>query len=184
MKRFISLVVILCLSTFAFTQKKYFTKSGHISFNAGTALEDIDAVNTGATSIFDAGTGQIEYSVQIKGFEFKRALMQEHFNENYLESDKYPKSVFKGRIQEPEKIKFDRDGSYPVLVKGILEIHGIKKDVETTGIMKVKGEMVNGRTEFKVALADYNIDIPGLVRDKISKTVTISVNCNYNVLNK
>jgi hypothetical protein len=182
MKQMLIVIISFVLSLPVFSQKRYFTKSGQINFAAGTAAEDIDGVNKATTSVFDAATGQIEFAVLVKGFEFKRALMQEHFNENYMESDKFPKSVFKGKIIDVNKVNFQKDGSYPVTVKGVLDMHGVKKEIETTGTMKVAGESVHSDAAFTVLLADYKIAIPSLVKDKISQTVTIKVNCNYNVL--
>lgn len=182
MKATLLFCLVLLATTSVFSQKKYFTRNGNIVFNAGTAVEDIDGVNTTTTSIFDASTGQIEFAVLVKGFEFKKALMQDHFNENYMESDKYPKSVFKGKIVNIDKVNFEKDGSYPVTVKGTLEMHGVKKDVETNGTLKVAGQSVTSNAEFTVLLADYNIAIPSLVKDKVSKTVTIKVNCSYSLL--
>ena len=182
MKALLLFVFVLLITTSVFSQKKYFTRNGNISFNAGTAVEDIDGVNTTTTSIFDATSGQIEFAVLVKGFEFKRALMQDHFNENYMESDKYPKSIFKGKIVNIDKVNFEKDGAYPVTVKGTLDMHGVKKDVETNGMLKVTGQSVTSNAEFSVLLADYNIAIPSLVKDKVSKTATIKINCNYSLL--
>ena len=182
MKQTLIVVVLFVLTLPVFSQKRYFTKSGQINFAAGTAVEDIDGINKSTTSVFDAVSGQLEFAVLVKGFEFKRALMQEHFNENYMESDKYPKSVFKGKITNIDKVNFQKDGSYPVTVKGVLDMHGVKKEIETTGTFKVAGEAVHSDAAFTVLLEDYKIAIPSLVKDKISKTVTIKVNCNYNVL--
>ncbi len=182
MKKIFLAAAILLSASVALAQKKYFTKNGRISFQAGTALEDIDAVNNSAASVFDAATGQIEFAVLIRGFEFKRALMQEHFNENYLESDKFPKSVFKGKIVNADKVDFDKDGSYPIIVKGMLDMHGIKKEIEASGTLQVAGATVRAGAGFTVLLTDYNITIPGLVKDKISKTVSIKLDCNYSVL--
>jgi polyisoprenoid-binding protein YceI len=182
MKKTIFAVTALVLIHTCFAQKRYFTKTGTAYFEAGTGLEDIDGTNKSTTSIFDATTGQIEFALLAKGFEFKRSLMQEHFNENYMESDKYPKSTFKGKITNIDKVNFQKDGSYPVTVKGALEIHGVKKDIETTGTFKVSGETVTSAAEFTVVLDDYKIDIPSLVKDKISKTAKIKINCTYSVL--
>ena len=145
-------------------------------------MEDIDAVTNSAISVFDAATGQIEYAVLIKGFEFKRALMQDHFNENYMESDKYPKSVFKGRITNIDQLNAEKDGSYQVKVKGVLEIHGVNKEVEVPGLIKVAGATITSSADFRVLLSDFNITISSLVKDKISKTATIQVNCQYSAL--
>ncbi|SHN03050.1 YceI family protein [Chitinophaga sp. CF418] len=182
MKRYILLSAMLLLTATVFSQERFFTKNGHISFEAGTDLEDIKAVNNGASSVFDTSTGQIECAVLIKGFEFRRALMQEHFNENYMESDKYPKAIFKGKIINIDKVNFRQDGTYPLKIKGLLEMHGTKKEIETNGILNIAGEVVNAHTEFTVLISDYNISIPGLVKDKISKTATVKIECIYNAL--
>jgi len=180
-KLFFAISALLLIHT-SFAQKRYFTKTGTVSFQAGTALEDIDGTNKSTTTVFDASSGQIEFSLLVKGFEFKSALMQEHFNENYMESDKYPKSIFKGKITNIDKVNFQKEGNYPVTVKGTLELHGVTKDVETNGTFKVAGEGVESVAEFVVTLEDYKIAIPGVVKDKISKTAKIKVNCNYAVL--
>lgn len=182
MKTALLFFIILLFGLPAISQKRYFTRTGTISFNAGTALEDIDAFNNAASSVLDVNTGQIEFAVLIKGFEFKRALMQDHFNENYMESDKYPKSVFKGKVLDLDKVNFGKDGSYPVKIKGTLDLHGVSREVETTGTLNVKGETIEASAAFPVLLADYNIAIPGLVKDKISKTANVTVKCNYAVL--
>lgn len=180
-KTAVLLPVLLLLTTLLYSQQRYFTKSGNISFTAGSG-EDIDGVNKTTTSVFDATTGEIEFAVLVKGFEFKRALMQEHFNENYMESDKYPKAVFKGKIVNIDKVNFQKEGLYPVIVKGVLDMHGIKKELETNGTFKVSGGTVISNADFPVLLSDYNIIIPSLVKDKIAKTAAIKVNCNYSLL--
>lgn len=177
--------VILCfflLYTLTVTAQKYFTKNGYISFEAGTTLEDIVATNKTAASVLDAATGRIEFAVLIKGFEFRRALMQEHFNENYLESSKYPRASFKGNILNIRSVSFQKAGTYPVTVKGTMEIHGVKKEMQTAGIIKVSSTAVQARARFVVTISDYKISIPGIVRDKISKTATVDVRCDYSVL--
>jgi polyisoprenoid-binding protein YceI len=177
------LIALLFATIFtASAQQRYFTKTGTISFEAGTSVEDIDGVNKAVTSVFDASTGQIEFAVLIKGFEFKRALMQEHFNENYMESDKFPKAVFKGTITNLDKINFKKEGTYAATVKGILDMHGVKKETEASGNFRVTGETIQGTATFTIVLADFGISIPGVVKDKISKTVKIQVNCNYTPL--
>jgi len=181
MKTPVLFFLFLSLTSLLYSQQRYFTKNGNISFTAGSG-EDIDGVSKTATSVFDATSGQIEFAVLVKGFEFNRALMQEHFNENYMESDKYPKSIFKGTISNINKVNFQKNGLYPVTVKGMLDMHGIKKELEANGTLKVTAEAVSSNAEFTVLLSDFNITIPNLVKDKISKTVTIKVNCNYSLL--
>jgi len=182
MSKLLAGVIALVMALPVVAQKKYYTKNGRVSFQAGTAVEDIDGVNPAAASVLDAATGQLEYMVLVKGFEFKRALMQEHFNKNYMESDKYPKSVFKGKITNLSSVNFSKDGTYPVTVKGILDMHGVKKEVESKGTLTVSGETIAAEASLEVALADFNIAIPGVVSDKISKTVKINISCKYNVL--
>ena len=181
MKKIILLAGAFVLINYSFGQKIYFTKSGTVSFKAGTALEDIDALNKSATCVFDASTGSIQFMILIKGFEFKRALMMEHFNENYMESSKFPKAVFTGKIINPDKINFQKDGTYPATVKGVLELHGVKKEIEAAGTFKVSGENVLVNADFAIAMADYNIEIPGVVKNKIAPTAKISVNCNNTI---
>jgi polyisoprenoid-binding protein YceI len=163
-------------------QNRFFTKTGTIAFTAGTPLEDIDATNKSVTSIFDASTGQIEFAVLVKGFEFRRDLMQKHFNENYLESEKFPKATFKGKFDDVTKINFKKDGSYSIAVKGTLDIHNVKKEVEVLGIIQVTNGVISSSAVFKVVIDDYGIKIPGAVKDKISPTVEIKVNCTYKAL--
>jgi hypothetical protein len=175
-------VAVLSLQV-ANAQLRYFTKTGSLSFQAGTALEDIDGTNKSVTSVFDAITGQIEFALLVKGFEFKSALMMEHFNENYMESNKYPKSVFKGKITNIDKVNFKKTGDYPVTVKGTLDMHGVSQEIETNGIFKIlNDETIISTASFTVTLDDYKIAIPGLVKEKISKTAKITVYCSYTIL--
>lgn len=182
MKKIILIVFAIALINSVYSQKRYFTKTGNVSFRAGTAVEDIDGINKSTTCVFDAATGDIQFGILVKGFEFTSALMMEHFNENYMESDKFPKSTFKGKITNLDKINFQKDGVYPVTVKGTLDIHGVKREVETTGTFKISGETVLATADFNVVLEDYKIAIPGLVKDKISKTAKIHVNCSNTIL--
>ena len=182
MKKFLCLVLILEICLCSETQKRFFTKTGIVSFEASTPLETINPVNKSATSVIDITTGQIEFAVLIKGFEFSKALMQEHFNENYMESSRYPKSIFKGIITNLQSIAFSKDGTYPATVKGSLEIHGVKKEITVTGTITVSKDIIKSAAQFNVSISDYNISIPGVVRDKISKTAKVNVSCTYTPL--
>lgn len=181
MKKIFILCTWLTVTALPSIAQKYFTKTGTISFSAGTSLEDIDAVNKSAASIINAATGAIEFAVLIKGFEFKRDLMQEHFNENYMESSQYPKAVFRGQIAEP--IRYDKPGTYPVTVKGLMEIHGVKKETIAKGTVIVAPGSVQVLSKFTLNSSDFKISIPGLVKDKVSNTVKVTVNCHYKPLN-
>jgi polyisoprenoid-binding protein YceI len=169
----IILLLVLVIGNAAFAQK-YFTKSGSVNFFSKTPMENIDATNKKATCVIDSKTGQIEIALLMKAFEFEKALMQEHFNENYVESDKYPKATFKGNITNIASVNFTKDGSYPVDITGKLTMHGVTKDIKTKGSIAVKNGKINATTEFSVLLTDYYIEIPAVVEDKIQKSIKIS----------
>lgn len=176
---------LICLNTyFLEAQERYFTKEGNITFFSSTAMEDIEAVNRKATSVLDANTGNIEWAVLIKAFLFEKALMQEHFNENYLESDKFPKASFKGVVQNMKSINLKKDGTYKQKVKGNLTIRDVTQEVETDATFTVKGAKVSASCTFEIAVADYKIKIPSVVADKIAKTMEITVQADYEPLNR
>ncbi|MBL7764950.1 MAG: YceI family protein [Chitinophagaceae bacterium] len=172
--------IIIALFAFASLQagaQKYMTKAGSINFAASGPLEKIEGNNKSAACLLDTKTGALDFIVQIKSFVFDRQLMQEHFNENYLESEKFPKSMFKGSISNLSAINFDKDGEYAAQVQGKLTIHGVSKDVKTTGKVVVKNGKITLSSNFSVLLSDYGISIPGAVKDKVSKDAKITVNC-------
>jgi flagellar basal body P-ring protein FlgI len=154
--------------------QRYYTKSARISFFSKAPLENITAVNKTAACILDTKTGAIQFSVLIKGFEFPKALMQEHFNENYLESDKYPRGEFKGVVLNNSEINYNHPGNYAAHVKGQLNIHGITKEMEASGTIQI-GTNPEVSSEFIIELSDYNIKIPALVKDKVSNQIKIMV---------
>lgn len=178
MKKLIVLF-IFTLSINSIFAQKYISKNGHISFNGSTPLENIVADNHQAASILDASTGDMVFNVLIKSFEFKNALMQEHFNENYIESDKFPKGTFKGKITDISSVKFDKDGSYNVDVTGDLTIHGVTKPLSTKGVIDVKGNVVSASSKFILKPVDYNIQIPKIVEGKIAKEIEVVVDLTY-----
>lgn len=164
----------------AVAQDKYFTKTGKISFYSKASLENIEAHNRSVTAVLDSKTGNLQFSVNIKGFEFDKALMQDHFNENYLESTKYPKAEFKGQITNNGDIDYSKDGTYNAKVKGKLTIHGETKDADADGTVTVKGGKVMLTSDFNVALADYKIKNDKM--NNISNTIRVSVNCSLDPL--
>ncbi|REJ81155.1 MAG: YceI family protein [Bacteroidetes bacterium] len=178
----------LLITTFMFiagittAQNRVFTKTGKIEFDATapSSPETIHAVNQKATSVLDLETGAMQFAVLMKAFHFEKALMQEHFNENYVESDKFPKADFKGSISNFPELNLSKDGMYDVSIKGTLTIHGVKKEVEAKGKLTVKGGSVtSGISEFVILLSDFNIEVPTLVRDKVNKEAKITVKVDY-----
>lgn len=185
MKKTIFLFTFLFSASLVFSQTRVFTKNGNIKFDATSpsSPETIAAANNNASSVIDLGTGAIQFAVLMKAFLFEKALMQEHFNENYVESDKFPKSDFKGEIVNMKDVNLDKDGVYPVKVKGKLTLHGVTKEVEADGTVTVKDKSIVGaKSEFKVVLADFNIAVPSVVKDKLNKEARISVDMNYEPL--
>jgi polyisoprenoid-binding protein YceI len=178
MKNFFVCMLALLITTVAFSQR-FYTKTGKINFDATSpsSPEKIEGTNRTATCVVDTKTGAIQFAVLMKGFEFERALMEEHFNENYVESSKYPKSEFKGKLKDIENVDFSKDGTYNIKVKGDLTMHGETKEVETIGKLVIQGGKVNAIADFDVKLSDFKISIPGLVADKVSKTAKIKVAC-------
>lgn len=174
-KNWIVMIGFLALATTVQAQDKYFTKSGRITFFSEAPLEDIEGKNKSATAVLDTQTGALQFSVPMKGFEFDKALMQEHFNENYVESDKYPKGEFRGTITNNSEINYATPGTYTAKVKGKLTIKGITRDIETTGTIKVNGDNLNAASVFNIRLSDYNIKIPSLVKDNLSNNIKITV---------
>jgi len=153
------------------------TKNATISFHSHTFLENIDAVNKNAMAVIDAGKKKIAFSLIMKQFDFPKKLMQQHFNENYIESDKYPKATFSGFYSENADLT--KDGSYPLKVNGKLTIHGVTKDVLIPATLTVKGGAITGDATFKLNPTDYNIDIPFIVREKIEKENTVKVKAEW-----
>jgi polyisoprenoid-binding protein YceI len=163
-------------------QDKFFTKSGNIQFYSKGAIETIEATHRSVTCVLDSKTGDIQFAVLMKGFEFRKAMMQEHFNENYVESDKYPKSEFRGQITNNSDVNYAKDGSYAVHIKGKLTLHGQTKDVEADGKITVKDGKLVAVSKFKIQMSEYDIDIPGAVTENMSDTINITVNCTLEPL--
>ncbi len=182
-KNLIVLCTLIMTATISFAQGKYFTKTGKIEFFSKSSMEDIEAKNKTVTAVIDSKTGAIQIAVQMKGFEFEKKLMQQHFNENYVESNKFPKAEFKGTITNNAEIVYTKEGSYTAKVKGKLTLHGVTKDVETTGTVKVNaGNKIDLSSVFNILLSNYNISIPAVVKEKISNDIKISVDCKLEPL--
>ncbi|MFM9946292.1 MAG: YceI family protein, partial [Bacteroidia bacterium] len=165
--------------TIKVTADKFMTKNGKVTFFSHTDMEDIKADNNKVSSVLDTKTGKMAIEVLIKSFVFKKALMEEHFNENYMESTKFPKAKFDGKIDDLKTLNFAKDGTYKSTVSGNLTMKDKTNAVKTTGTFTVKDGKVNGKATFKVKPADYNIVIPAVVKEKIAKEVEITVDLDY-----
>jgi polyisoprenoid-binding protein YceI len=179
MKRILILITAVSLTlTSLQAQKIYSTKTGKISFFSDAPLEDIEAKNSEVESKLASATGQVVFTLLMKGFQFENQLMQEHFNENYVESSKYPKADFKGTITNIGDINFSKDGTYTAKVKGTLTIHGVSKDITSDGTITINGSKATARTKFNISLKDYNIG-GALIGKKIADKIAITVDCQY-----
>ncbi|WP_375415858.1 YceI family protein [uncultured Hymenobacter sp.] len=156
-------------------QTKYLTRTGRVTFFSASIMEDIEARNEEAAAAVDLGAAQLAFSIPIRGFKFKRTLMQEHFNENYMESEKYPKSTFSGKFTDLSLETLQLPGAHPVHIEGDLTIHGVTKHISVPASVELKEGHILAFALFTVAPADYAIDVPLLVRDHIAKTVSIRV---------
>ena len=169
------LIFSLVLLT-AFLQLKaqiYMGKTCEISFFSKGPIEDIAAINKTARPILNTTSNEVAFKVTIKGFEFEKKLMEEHFNEKYMESDKYPYATFLGKINEP--IDYKKDGTYKVTVTGKLTMHGVEKERTIEGTATVKGGEISFETKFNVALKDHNIEVPTLVAQNIAEVVEVTI---------
>ena len=167
----ISLIAIISTSS-VIAQDKYFTKQGYISFYSHTPVEDIKAENNQVLSIIDFSTAEIAVTLLMKSFAFEKALMQEHFNENYVESDKYPKANFSGKIQNLKDILSGNNNVAEI--KGNLTIKGITKPVIIESKVTIEKDTIILKGKFMVAVADYNIKIPAIVRKNIAEKIEVT----------
>lgn len=179
MKKVLLTAGFLLIGATSIFAQKYMTRTGKISFNATApkSPEKIEAINNDVASIVDGKSGDLIFQVLVKSFKFERALMQEHFNENYMESDKFPKADFKGLITNIAAVNLAKDGTYDIKVSGKLTIHGVSKDVSVPGTVTVQGKNIRLKTKFNVVLQDYGVSVPAMVADKVAKEAAIGLDC-------
>ena len=178
MKR-LALIILLLSMFLAMNAQKYMTRNGYIGFFSSTPLEDIKGDNNQVASVIDISTGEIVFQVLIKSFKFEKALMEEHFNENYLESEKYPKSTFKGKITNLAAVDFNKPGQYDVTVEGDLNIHDVTKKISVKGSIEIIPGGINANSKFNIVPEDYKIKIPSVVRNNIAKIIEVTVAIKY-----
>lgn len=168
--------VLVLLSNTSFSQL-YVCENGKARFYSETPVENIEGTSNSVISAINIANNQVQYKIPMTSFVFKWALMQDHFNENYVESGKYPYATFKGKINE--SIDWTKDGSYDISATGVLNIHGIDKTITEKGTLIISKGVVTIKNSFSVMLSDYNVEIPNLVKDKIRERQDITVDCIY-----
>jgi polyisoprenoid-binding protein YceI len=180
--RCVLLLAGIFLSTRAYTQDVYSCRSANFSFFSSAPLEDIEAKTSKGVGAINVKTGSIYFKVPINTFQFRKKLMQEHFNENYMESDKYPNAEFKGKILEP--IDLSKNGTYNVTVDGVLSIHGVDKNYKEKGTITVQDGKLTAGAKFNVRVADHQIKIPTLVVKNVAEVVEVTVSATYDAAGK
>ena len=159
-------------------QGRFMTREGVVTFSASSVLEDIDARSQQTAAVLDLATQQLAFTIPVKSFQFKRTLMQEHFNENYMESEKYPKATFTGKLAAVDLNALRNGGAQKVTAEGDLTMHGVTKRVQVPGTLELQNGRLLVRADFNVTPGDYKIEIPMLVREHIAKIVNVQVALN------
>jgi len=172
------LIIIYLLFSTQVLAQQFYTNKGKISFFSEAPLEDISAVNENVSAIIDSQTGGFAFRLKIEDFTFPNSLMQEHFNESYLESEKYPLSTFTGVIDNFSDL--DLSNEQNLVVNGSLSMHGISKDAQMKATAKMKNDELHISSTFDVALEDYDIEIPKIMIYKIAETIAVTVEIKLN----
>lgn len=163
-------------------QDLYKAPAVEVDFFSSAPVEDIHALSKKGISVLNSGSGEISFSIDMQTFEFRKALMQEHFNENFVESHKYPKATFRGNIQD--FIDLSKDGEHEIMLVGTLEVHGKTKKRKIPAQLKVSNDQIYLYSKFDVACEDHDIKIPKILWKNIAEVVQVEVKANYSKLEK
>ena len=177
MRKILSVLSLFTLIGTASVAQVYTAKSGSAAFFSKAPLENIEATSTSVQSILNTSTKSIAFIISIRSFQFQKDLMQEHFNEKYMESDKFPNATYSGKINED--IDLSKDGSYNVTSTGKIAMHGQEKEITSPGTFTVKNGEAILQSNFKLAVADFKIEIPQLLFQNIADTVDVKLNVTY-----
>ncbi len=170
------IIAALVVPAVTFAQQNYGTRTGEVSFSSAAPLENIEAVNHAAAAVFNVSTGDVQVSMLMKGFEFEKALMQEHFNENYVESGTFPKGVLKGKVIGFAEADLKKPGKHEATVDGDLTIHGVTQHITPKATITVAADgALSVASDFIVKPEDYKIIIPAVVRGHIAEEVKVKV---------
>jgi polyisoprenoid-binding protein YceI len=172
----LSFLFIMAVAIQVASGQKYMTKNGHIMFHSETPIETIEAHNRQVNSALDLASGDFVFRVLMKSFEFEKALMQEHFNENFVESDKFPNATFNGKVLNIGSLDLTSTEEFEAEVEGDLTIHGVTRKIKEKGVLTTDGQAITGRSTFIVKPADYDIKIPKTVANNIAREIEVTVN--------
>ena len=182
MKKIIGITLLLFGSFYAGHAQLYFTTSAFAGFYSKTSLEDIKAENNQVYAVIDVSKKSLAFSMLLNGFVFTKELMQEHFNENYVESDKYPKATFTGSYTDD--VDVTKGQEVTVHVTGTLTMHNVSKPFTTTATLQMANGVLTGKAFFQLVPGDFNISIPSLVREKIASTIDVHITADCKPRNK
>jgi hypothetical protein len=174
-----ALTIVLTALVINLSGQKLSTRSGKVKFFSDAKIENIEAINKQVSSVMDLESGKFAFLVPIRGFVFEKALMQEHFNENYMESDQYPNATFKGRISNTEAINLKQTGEYQLKLEGKMKMHGVENPFSEEVTLTVKDEQVHLHSQFYLKASDYQIEIPAGKKDNINNRLEVTVNIDY-----
>jgi len=176
-------ILLLCLLVAVVSASQaqtYITRNGLISLYSHTAAEDINAANNEVASVLNGATGDFDFKVAIKSFHFKKTAMEEHFNNpDYMDSEKFPKAGFKGKITNLSAVDFTKDGTYKVTVQGNLTIRDVAKPVTVEGTITVSGGAVTADAVLNINRKDYNVIGESFVQKKIAEQIQLTIKCKY-----
>jgi polyisoprenoid-binding protein YceI len=176
MKKSIVITVLLVAAATITHAQMYFTTTGFAGFYSKTSFEDIKAENNQVYAVVDLTKKSLAFSMLLNGFVFTKELMQEHFNENYVESDKYPKATFTGTFTD--NVDVSKAGENTIHVSGTITMHGVSKPFTTTATLSMESGVLVGKASFQLLPGDFNITIPSLVRNKIADKIDVHITAN------
>ncbi|HEY8513597.1 MAG TPA: YceI family protein [Cyclobacteriaceae bacterium] len=168
-------IAMLVVLTQPLLAQRYLDRAGRASFYSKAPLEDIEAHTDQALCVLDAASGEVAASMLMKSFQFEKALMQEHFNEKYVESDKYPKATFAGKITNLADINLSQNGTYTAKVEGKITIHGETHPLTTDVELVVQDNTIRASGSFPLRVKDFKITIPSIVSRNIAEVIDVRV---------
>ena len=171
------LVILLALTGLQMTAsaQRYTSHTGHLTFFSATPVENIEAINNEVGCLLNSASGDLQFVVPINSFKFEKATMQTHFNENYMESSKFPQAQFKGKFSNVSEVNFSKEGTYHVKAVGLLTIHGVTHEVSIPGTIIIKAGAPTIDATFMVKCSDYNVKIPSVVTSKVAEEIKVAI---------
>lgn len=173
------LASLMAVASTLVAQSRYIDRAGKASFFSSAPLENIEAHSEQVVSILDVKSGEVVASMLMRSFNFRKALMEEHFNENYVESHKYPKAVFKGKITNLADFNAGKEGKHMFNIEGDITLHGVTRPLQVKAEATVVQGKIQAKATFPLRVADFKIEVPRLVTNNIAEVVEVKVSFNY-----